>query len=203
MVKKGKDKQRREVSGGEPDDGGDGGEDDDNDDDEERAPCERCQLKRIPCLEQVGKRSTVICKACHDAKVKCSYSGRPAQVRRDGEPSGERMAVMESQMAQGLADVRSLREAATQTNQYLRQILRKQEEMNGRLIAIETRLSMARSATPGPFRTASEKPRLLKRKRIEEETEEEEKGEEEEEEEEGNEPEPKGARSEKGKEREE
>ncbi|KAJ3911334.1 hypothetical protein F5877DRAFT_86125 [Lentinula edodes] len=83
---------------------------------------------------------------------------------------------MESQMAQGLADVQSLQEATTRTNQYLRQILRRQEEMNGQLIAIETRLSMA-----GPSKTASEKPRLLKRKRIGEETKEEEREEEEEE----------------------
>ncbi|KAJ3803808.1 hypothetical protein F5876DRAFT_84377 [Lentinula aff. lateritia] len=161
-----------------------GGDPDDGNDeeDEERAPCERCYSKRIPCLEQV---------------------------RRDGGPSGKRMAVMESQMAQGLANVRSLQEARTQTNQYLHQILRRQEEMNGRLIAIETRLSMAGPATPGPSRTASEKPRLLKRRRVEEETEDEEKEEEEEEEEqgerneEGNELALKKARSEKGKEIEE
>ncbi|KAJ3858296.1 hypothetical protein EV359DRAFT_87954 [Lentinula novae-zelandiae] len=207
LVKKGKGRLRNEASGGDPDDGDDGGEDDD--DDEERAPCEWCVNKRIPCLEQVGKRSTVICKPCHDAKVKCSYSGRPVQSKREGGPSGEGLAVMESQMAQGPADVRSLREATTRTNQYLHQILRKQEEMNGRLIAIETRLSMAGSATPGLSRTASEKPRLLKRKRIEEETEEEEKEEEEEEKEdeeevEGEAPAPKkvgATASEKGKER--
>ncbi|KAJ3858669.1 hypothetical protein EV359DRAFT_87389 [Lentinula novae-zelandiae] len=102
------------------------------------------------------------------------------------------MAVMESQMAQGLAD-----------------ILRRQEEMNGRLIAIETRLSMAGPATAGPSRTASEKPRLLKRRRVEEETEDEEKEEGGEEEGQGERNEEEGgpalkqAGSEKGKEREE
>ncbi|KAJ3804149.1 hypothetical protein F5876DRAFT_83675 [Lentinula aff. lateritia] len=117
---------------------------------------------------------------------------------------------MESQLAQGLADVQSLQEATTRTNQYLRQIWRRQDEVNGRLIAIETRLSMVGSATPGPSRTVSVKPRVLKRRRVEEETEEEQEEEEEEkekeggeDEEEGDEPAPKKARSEKGKEREE
>ncbi|KAJ3804134.1 hypothetical protein F5876DRAFT_83713 [Lentinula aff. lateritia] len=132
--------------------------------------------------------------------------------RREGG-SGERLAVMESQLAQGLADVGSLREAMTRTNQYLRQILGRQDEVNGRLIAIETRLSMAGSVTPGPSRIVSVKPRVLKRRRVEEETEEEQEEQEEEEEEEkekeggedkeGDELAPKKARSEKGKEREE
>ncbi|KAJ3858344.1 hypothetical protein EV359DRAFT_87877 [Lentinula novae-zelandiae] len=60
----------------------DGNDDDDNE--EEQAPCERCFSKKISCLEQV---------------------------RREGGLSGERMAVMESQMAQLLADNRALREA--------------------------------------------------------------------------------------------
>ncbi|KAJ3808936.1 hypothetical protein F5876DRAFT_78238 [Lentinula aff. lateritia] len=47
-------------------------------------------------------------------------------VKKEGGPSGEWLAVLESQMAQGLADVRSLREATTRTNQYLWQILRRQ-----------------------------------------------------------------------------
>ncbi|KAJ3858578.1 hypothetical protein EV359DRAFT_87519 [Lentinula novae-zelandiae] len=80
---------RNEASGGDPDDGGNGGDDEEDDVEDERAPCERCYNKKIPCLEQV---------------------------RREGGPSGERLAVMESQMAQGLADVRSLREAMTRTS---------------------------------------------------------------------------------------
>ncbi|KAJ3859753.1 hypothetical protein EV359DRAFT_86054, partial [Lentinula novae-zelandiae] len=182
LVKKGKGRSRIEASGGNPDDGNEGGDDDD--DNEERVPCEWCFNKRIPCLEQ----------------VKCLYSGRPVQVKREGGPSGKHLAMMESQMAQGLTNVWSLREAMTRTNQYLHQILRRQEEMNGRLIAIETRLSMAGPATPGPSRTMLEKPRLLKRRRVEEETEDEEKEEGEEEEEELA---PKKVLSEKGKEREE
>ncbi|KAJ3911256.1 hypothetical protein F5877DRAFT_86238 [Lentinula edodes] len=179
VVKKGKVPQRNEFSGGDPDDGGNGGEDDD--DDEERAPCERCQMKKIPCLEQVGKRSTVICKPCHDAKVKCSYSGRPIQVKREGGPSGKRMAVMESQLAQLLADNRSLREATSRSHQYLRQLLRRQDEDHARLIAIDTRDAMRESAIPGPSRLVSERPRNLKRRRIMENSEEEEEGEKEEE----------------------
>ncbi|KAJ3858829.1 hypothetical protein EV359DRAFT_87146 [Lentinula novae-zelandiae] len=120
VVKKKKAPQRNKASGGDPDDG--------NEDDKERAPCERCFNKKIPCLEQVGKRSTVICKPCHDAKVKCSYLGRPVQVKRKGGPSSEQMAVMESQMAQLLADNRALREAALRSHQYLRQLLRRQDE---------------------------------------------------------------------------
>ncbi|KAJ3803686.1 hypothetical protein F5876DRAFT_84695 [Lentinula aff. lateritia] len=210
LIKKGSSKQGAEA--GDPDDGDDGSDGgDDEDDEDEKAPCVWCQLKKLPCLPQEGKRYTVICKPCHDSKVWCSYSGRPVVTKRDGG-SGERLAVMESQLAQGLADVRSLREATTRTNQYLRQILRRQDEVNGRLIAIETRLSMAGSVTPRPSRTVSVKPRVLKRRRVEEETEEEQEEEEEEkekevevereEEEEGDEPAPKKARSEKGKERE-
>ncbi|KAJ3884986.1 hypothetical protein GG344DRAFT_83263 [Lentinula edodes] len=178
VAKKGKVPQRSEASGGDPDDGDDGENDDE--DDEERAPCERCYSKKIPCLEQVGKRSTVICKPCHDAKVKCSYSGRPAQARREGGPSGERMAVMESQLAQLLADNRSLREATTRSHQYLRQLLRRQDEDHARLIAMDTRDTMRGAAVPGPSRSVSERPRNLKRRRIMENSEEEEEGEKEE-----------------------
>ncbi|KAJ3804628.1 hypothetical protein F5876DRAFT_82854 [Lentinula aff. lateritia] len=209
VVRKGSGKQSVET--GDPDDGDDGSDDgDDEDEEDEKATCERCHLKKLPCLPQEGKRHTVICKPCHDSKVRCSYSGRPVATRREGG-SGERLAVMESQLAQGLADVRSLREATTRTNQYLRQILRRQDKVNGRLIAIETRLSMAGSATPGPSRTVSVKPRVLKRRRVEEETEEEQEEEEKEKEveverEEGEEaPAPKKAKtvaSEKGKEKE-
>ncbi|KAJ3913161.1 hypothetical protein F5877DRAFT_84069 [Lentinula edodes] len=222
VVRKAKGKQRMEASGGDPDDGGDGGDDDDEDDDE-RAPCERCQQKKIPCLEQVGKRSTVICKPCHDAKVKCSYSGRPVTVKREGGPSGERMAVMESQLAQLLADNWALREATSRSHQYLRQLLRRQDEDHARLIAIDTRDTMREPATLGSSRSVSGWPKNLKRRRVIENSEEEEEREKEEEkiveeekdgegedeveeeEEEGEAPVPKKARtaaSEKGKEKE-
>ncbi|KAJ3914647.1 hypothetical protein F5877DRAFT_82591 [Lentinula edodes] len=172
VVKKGKAPQRNEASGGDLDDGDDGENDDE--DDEERAPCERCNSKKIPCLEQV---------------------------RREGGPSGERMAVMESQMAQLLADNRSLREATSRSHQYLRQLLRRQDEDHARLIA------MRESAIPGPSRSVSERPRSLKRRRIMENSEEEEEEDKggEEEEEEGEAPAPKKAKtaaSEKGKEKE-
>ncbi|KAJ3804472.1 hypothetical protein F5876DRAFT_70605 [Lentinula aff. lateritia] len=106
---------------------------------------------------------------------------------------------MESQMAQGLADLRALREAHSRSQQYLCQLLR--------------RLAMAGPAVPGPSRMVSEKPRDLKRRRIVEESEEEveekeeveKEGEEAEEEEENEVPVPKKAKtatSEKGKEKE-
>ncbi|KAJ3924528.1 MAG: hypothetical protein NXY57DRAFT_969688 [Lentinula lateritia] len=65
---------------------------DDDDEEDERTPCERCRNKKIPCQMQAGKRSSIICKPCHDAKVKCSYSGRPSIVKREGgaNPTGER-----------------------------------------------------------------------------------------------------------------
>ncbi|KAJ3861313.1 hypothetical protein EV359DRAFT_84460 [Lentinula novae-zelandiae] len=104
---KGREKVQVQPVGGDPDD--------DNDDKE---PCERCKAKKIPCLQQAGKRSSVICKPCHGSKVKCLYLGRPSMGRWDGG-SGERMAVMESQMAQGLANLRALREAQLRSQQYL------------------------------------------------------------------------------------
>ncbi|KAJ3877422.1 hypothetical protein F5051DRAFT_440632 [Lentinula edodes] len=183
MVKKGKGKQRMEASG----------RDDDEEDDKERAPCERCQQKKIPCLEQ----------------VKCSYSGRPVQVKREGGPSGEHMAMIESQLAQLLADNRSLREATLRSHQY-----RRQDEDHAQLIAIDTRDTMREPATPGLLRSVSDRLRSLKRRRIVENSEgEEEEGREgekdgegeEEEEEEGEAPAPKKAKtaaSEKGKEKE-
>ncbi|KAJ3845987.1 hypothetical protein EV368DRAFT_89765 [Lentinula lateritia] len=152
VVKKGKAPQRNEASGGDPDD-------------EEQAPCERCYNKKIPCLEQ----------------VKCLYSGRPVQVKREGGPSSEWMAVMDSQMAQLLANNRALREAASKSHQYLRQLLRRQDEDHTPLIAIETRNAMSGPATPGPSRSVSDRPRNLKRRRVIENSEEEEEEEKEEE----------------------
>ncbi|KAJ3858856.1 hypothetical protein EV359DRAFT_87119 [Lentinula novae-zelandiae] len=114
---KGRAKVPAQPVGGDPDDG--------DDDDEEKEPCERCKAKKIPCLQQAGKWSSVICKPCHDSKVRCSYSGRPSTGKREGG-SGERMAIMESQMAQSLADLRALQEANSKSHQYLRQLLRQQ-----------------------------------------------------------------------------
>ncbi|KAJ3912384.1 hypothetical protein F5877DRAFT_84865 [Lentinula edodes] len=49
---------------------------------------------------------------------------------------------MESQMAQSLADLRALREANLKLHQYLRQLLRRQEDNHAHLIAMETRMAM-------------------------------------------------------------
>ncbi|KAJ3805744.1 hypothetical protein F5876DRAFT_81438 [Lentinula aff. lateritia] len=102
-------------------------------------------------------------------------------VKREGGPSGERMAVMESQLAQALADLRALPETHSRSQQYLRQLLRRQDKDHGKLIAIETRLAMAGPATPGPSRTVSEKPRSSKRRRIVENSDKDKENEEEEE----------------------
>ncbi|KAJ3870965.1 hypothetical protein F5051DRAFT_446857 [Lentinula edodes] len=160
--------------GGDPDDG--------DDNEEEREPCERCKAKKIPCLQQAGKRSSVICKPCHDSKVRCSFSGRPSTVKREGG-SSERIAVMKSQMAQSLTDLRALREANSKSHQYLRQLLRRQEDDHARLIAMETRMAMMGMgegpAVAGPSSRRTEWRRLLKRRRIVEESAEEEEEEEE------------------------
>ncbi|KAJ3858224.1 hypothetical protein EV359DRAFT_88063 [Lentinula novae-zelandiae] len=178
-VVKGKASQRKETSGGDLDDGDDSKNDDEED--KERAPCERCYNKKITCLEQ----------------VKCSYSGRPVQARREGGPSGERMAVMESQMAQLLANNWALREATSSSHQYLRQLLRQQDEDHARLIAIETRNAIEEEEDE-----EKEAEKIVEgEKDGEGEMEEVEMGGEGEEE--GNKPAPKKARSEKGKEREE
>ncbi|KAJ3862664.1 hypothetical protein EV359DRAFT_83126 [Lentinula novae-zelandiae] len=110
VIRKGKGRLRPEAVSGDPDNGDDG--EDDNDNKDGRAPCERCQAKQIPCQMQAGKRSSLICKPCHDSKVQCSYSGRPPTVKREGgvQPTGERLVVLESQMAQLLADNQLLRE---------------------------------------------------------------------------------------------
>ncbi|KAJ3872504.1 hypothetical protein F5051DRAFT_445113 [Lentinula edodes] len=89
-------KARAQPAGEDPDDGND------DDDEEDRKPCKRCKAKKITRLKQAGKRSSVICKPCHDSKVQCSYLGRPYTVKREGgaSPSGEQLAVLESQMVQ-------------------------------------------------------------------------------------------------------
>ncbi|KAJ3910843.1 hypothetical protein F5877DRAFT_86927, partial [Lentinula edodes] len=119
---KGKGKARAEPVGGDPDDGDEG-----DDDDDDKEPCERCRVKKISCQMQAGKRSSIICKPCHDAKVRCSYSGRPPTVKREGgsNPTGERLAVLESQVAQLLADNRQLRDGQVKANTYHRHMNRK------------------------------------------------------------------------------
>ncbi|KAJ3911595.1 hypothetical protein F5877DRAFT_85764 [Lentinula edodes] len=179
---KGKGRAPAQPVGGDPDDSDDG---DDNDGDEDdRAPCERCKSKKLPCQMQAGKRSLIICKPCHDAKVRCLYSGRPTTSKQREGGSGERIAVMESQMAQSLADLRALREANSKTHQYLRQLLRRQEDDHACLIAMETRMAMMgmgeEMATAGPSRRNTGRQRPLKRRRIVEESEEDEAEEEEE-----------------------
>ncbi|KAJ3912422.1 hypothetical protein F5877DRAFT_84829 [Lentinula edodes] len=79
---KGREKVPVQPVGGDLDNG-------DDDNDEEREPCERCKAKKIPCLQQAGKRSSVICKPCHDSKVHCSFSGRPLTSKREGGSGGQ------------------------------------------------------------------------------------------------------------------
>ncbi|KAJ3911332.1 hypothetical protein F5877DRAFT_86130 [Lentinula edodes] len=119
---KGKGKARAEPVGGDPDNGDDG-----DDDDDDKEPCERCRVKKISCQMQAGKRSSVICKPCHDAKVWCSYSGRPSMVKEEGgsNPTGDRLAVLESQVAQLLANNRQLRDGQVKANTYHRHFNRK------------------------------------------------------------------------------
>ncbi|KAJ3912383.1 hypothetical protein F5877DRAFT_84862 [Lentinula edodes] len=139
-TKKGKKIIKAQPVGRDSDDGDDGDDDDDNE--EDRAPCERCQNKKLPCQMQAGKRSSIICKPYHDTKVRCSYSGRPTALKQREGGSGERIAVMESQMAQGLADLQAIRETHSHSQQYLHQLLRTQEDDHAWLIAIETRMAM-------------------------------------------------------------
>ncbi|KAJ3911467.1 hypothetical protein F5877DRAFT_85930 [Lentinula edodes] len=122
MKSKGKGKARAEPVGGDPNDGDEG----DNDDDD-KEPCERCRVKKISCQMQAGKRSSVICKPCHNTKVRCSYSGWPSTVKQEGgsNPTGEHLAVLESQVAQLLADNRQLRDGQVKANTYHRHFNRK------------------------------------------------------------------------------
>ncbi|KAJ3925432.1 MAG: hypothetical protein NXY57DRAFT_967852 [Lentinula lateritia] len=211
---KGNGKGKAGPIGGDPNNGGDG--DDDDDDEDDRAPCERCRSKKISCQMQAGKRSSVICKPCHNAKVRCSYSGRPSTVKREGggNPYGERLAVLESQVAQLLADNRQLRDGQVKANTY-------HCHMNRKLDWLVTDASRRRRTPPelpeaGPLGLSKKWRRLVdsneeeEQGRVEEKIGEEEDGEgereeemEESKEEERNEPAPKRARSEKGKEREE
>ncbi|KAJ3884662.1 hypothetical protein GG344DRAFT_83696 [Lentinula edodes] len=196
---KGKGRAQEEAAGGDPDDGGDENDDDEDD----RTPCERCRAKKISCQMQAGKRSSIICKPCHDAKVKCLYSGRPSTVKREGggQPIGERLAILESQMAQLLADNRQLREGQLKDNNYNRHFNRKLDWLM--MDAARRRNSPPEMPEPGPSRLPKKRRRVVDSEEEEEDRrmEEEEDGEGEEEVEEEGEPAPKKARSEKGKER--
>ncbi|KAJ3911137.1 hypothetical protein F5877DRAFT_86426 [Lentinula edodes] len=69
---------------------------------------------------QAGKRSSIICKPCHDAKVRYSYSGRPSTVKQEGgsNSTGKRLTVLESQVAQLLANNWQLRDGQVKANTY-------------------------------------------------------------------------------------
>ncbi|KAJ3803543.1 hypothetical protein F5876DRAFT_85074 [Lentinula aff. lateritia] len=200
---KGKGKAQEEAAGGDPDDG----RDENDEDEDDRTPCERCRAKRISCQMQAGKRSSIICKPCHDAKVKCSYSGRPSTVKREGggQPVGERLAILESQMAQLLADNPQLREGQLKDNNYNRHFNWKLDWLM--MDAARRRNSPPEMPEPGPSRLPKKRRRVVDSEEEEEDRrvgeEEDGEGEEEVEKEEGIEPAPKKARSEKGKEREE
>ncbi|KAJ3804017.1 hypothetical protein F5876DRAFT_83920 [Lentinula aff. lateritia] len=169
----------RQTEYRDPDDGD--GEDDDEDD-EERAPCERCRMKKIPCLQQEGKRIVT---------------------RREGgsNPTGERIAVLESQMVQLLANNRQLREGQVKANTYHRHI-------NQKLDAARRRTSPPKMPKTGPSELPKKRKRVVdsdeeeeeREREAEEQEEEKDQGEGEEEEEE-RELAPKKAWSEKGKER--
>ncbi|KAJ3858183.1 hypothetical protein EV359DRAFT_88125 [Lentinula novae-zelandiae] len=199
---KGKGKAKAQAVGGDPDDG-----DDDEEDEDERAPCERCRSKKISCQMQAGKRSSIICKPCHDAKVKCSYSGRPSTVKREGggQPTGERLVVMESQMAQLLADNRQFREAQVKADTYHCHFNRKLDWLM--MDTARRRKSPLEMPKAGPSRLPKKRRRVVdseeeeEQEEVEERVEEGEEDGEGEEEEEGDEPAPKKARSDKGKER--
>ncbi|KAJ3853634.1 hypothetical protein EV368DRAFT_81394 [Lentinula lateritia] len=173
---KGKGKAKAQLVGGDPNDGDDS--DDDDDDEEDQAPCERGKTKKLPCQMQAGKRSSIICKPCHDSKVKCWYSGCPTTSKQREGGSGERIAIMESQMVQSLADLWVLREANSKMHQYLHQLLQKQEDDHACLIAMETRMAMMGmgegSATAGPSRQTTKRRRVVEES--DEEEDEEEKG---------------------------
>ncbi|KAJ3858206.1 hypothetical protein EV359DRAFT_88090 [Lentinula novae-zelandiae] len=202
---RGKGKARAQPVDEDPDDSGDGDDDDDKD---KQAPCEWCRSKKIPCQMQAGKRSSIICKPCHDTKVRCSYSGRPFTVKREGgsNPTGECRAVLESQVAQLLADNRQLRDGQVKANTYHRHFNRKLDWLI--TDAARRRKSPPEVPEAGPLGLSKKRRRVVDSDKEEEmgmekEWEEVEVEVEGEEEEEGGEPALKRARSEEGKEREE
>ncbi|KAJ4500618.1 hypothetical protein C8R41DRAFT_914193 [Lentinula lateritia] len=108
-----------------------------------------------------------------------AWERRPTISKQREGGSGERIAIMESQMAQSLADLRASREADSKTHQYLRQLLRKQEDDHAQLIAMETRMAMmgmGGGSLAGPSRLTTERRRIVEESEEEEEGAEEEKG---------------------------
>ncbi|KAJ3925600.1 MAG: hypothetical protein NXY57DRAFT_1068057 [Lentinula lateritia] len=176
LVKKGKAPTRNEVSGGDPDNGDDGKDDDDKD--EEKEPCEQCKAKKIPCLQQAGKRSSIILKK-----------------EVTSNPTSERLAVLESQVAQLLADNRVLREGQIRANTYNRHMMKKLDWLMRD--AVRRREGSPEEPIPGPSVLPKKRRQLVdsEEEREKEREQEEVRGDE-------DEPEPKKARSEKGKERE-
>ncbi|KAJ3897792.1 hypothetical protein F5879DRAFT_995530 [Lentinula edodes] len=96
--------------------------------------------------------------------AKCRQA-RGVQSSREGG-SGKCIAIMESQMAQSLANLWALWEADSKTHQYLCQLLRRQEDDHARLIAMEMRMAMMGMgeglATAEPSRRTTERQRPLK-----------------------------------------
>ncbi|KAJ3810217.1 hypothetical protein F5876DRAFT_65830 [Lentinula aff. lateritia] len=75
--------------------------DDKDDKEDEWAPCEQCQMKKLPCLKQASKRSTVIL------------------VQEGGSNTTSKwIAMLESQMAQLLTDSWQLWDGQTRANNY-------------------------------------------------------------------------------------
>ncbi|KAJ3873992.1 hypothetical protein F5051DRAFT_443725 [Lentinula edodes] len=120
--------------------------------------------------------------------------------------------MLKSQMAHILADNWALREANSKSQQYLRQLLRRQEDDHARLISMDTRMALMGMgegpATARPSRRIAERRRIVEESEEEEGEEEEKEVEEKEKDGEGDEEEmieeekaPTEARSEKGKER--
>ncbi|KAJ3852471.1 hypothetical protein EV368DRAFT_82494 [Lentinula lateritia] len=102
---KGREKVQVQPVGGDPDSSDDGNKDGNERD--KCAACERCKSKKIPCQMQAGKRSSIICKPW-------GYN-----------PTGERLAVLESQIAQLLANNVQLQEGQVKANTYYCHINRK------------------------------------------------------------------------------
>ncbi|KAJ3858442.1 hypothetical protein EV359DRAFT_87736 [Lentinula novae-zelandiae] len=207
---KGKEKVQAKAASRDPNDSSD--EEDDNEDD--RSPCEQCRVKKISSQRQAGKRSSIICKPCHGAKVRCSFSGHPSTVKKEvnSHPTGKQLAVLESQMAQLLADNQQLCEGQVKANTYHWHFNKKLDWLM--MDAARQRRLPPKMPEAGPLQLPRKRRRVVDSEEEEEEEEEQEReverdgeGEEEEEQECGeaaeDEPAPKKAQSEKGKEREE
>ncbi|KAJ3803553.1 hypothetical protein F5876DRAFT_71348, partial [Lentinula aff. lateritia] len=89
------------------------------------SPEETSGSPRRPVVEIRREKSKG--KGKSKAQVRCSYSNRPFTVKRDGgsNPTGEHLAVLESQVAQLLADNRQLRDGQVKANTYHQHFNRK------------------------------------------------------------------------------